>query len=170
MSSGWAILAGVDDGIWDQDSDASLVIRIDFSHSQEWEEIQVAIAEPQTEEGFAALVTFVDDRAFENITPQQLVEMVPADSDHVVAFLVDAETLTHPDRPILVVNLDDDVEDDEDEDEDVEEQGKGPQYSVTFRVVPSEMWSVQNNLTIANMDWEEFADNVDGDGIFRGFK
>ncbi len=172
MSSGWAILARVDDGIWDQDSDASLVIRTDFSRSQEWEEIQVAIAEPQTKEGFTAFVAFVDDRAFENITPPQLVEMVPADSDHAVAFLVDEETLTHPDRPILVVNLDDeDDEDDEDEDdEDDDEQGQGPQYSATFRVVPSEMWSVQNNLTIANMDWEDFAENVDGDGIFRGFK
>ncbi|TBL37173.1 hypothetical protein EYA84_11085 [Verrucosispora sp. SN26_14.1] len=159
----------MDDGIWDQDSDASLVIRTDFSRSQEWEEIQVAIAEPQTKEEFTAFVAFVDDRAFENITPPQLVEMVPADSDHAVAFLVDAETLTHPDRPILVVNLDD--EDDEDEDdEDDDEQGQGPQYSATFRVVPSEMWSVQNNLTIANMDWEDFAENVDGDGIFRGFK
>ncbi|MGW0505071.1 DUF6924 domain-containing protein [Micromonospora sp. NPDC003241] len=153
----------MDDGIWHRDSDASLVIRTDFSRSQEWEEIQVAIAEPQTEEEFTAFVAFVDDRAFENITPPQLVEMVPADSDHVVAFLVDAETLTHPDRPILVVNLDDDVD-------DVEEQGEGPQRCATFRVVPSEMWSVQNNLTIANMDWEEFADNVDGDGIFRGFQ
>ncbi|MFF0717196.1 DUF6924 domain-containing protein [Micromonospora sp. NPDC003816] len=172
----------MDDGIWDQDSDASLVIRTDFSRSQEWEEIQVAIAEPQTKEGFTAFVAFVDDRAFENITPPQLVEMVPADSDHAVAFLVDEETLTHPDRPILVVNLDDeDDEDDEDEDdededdededdEDDDEQGQGPQYSATFRVVPSEMWSVQNNLTIANMDWEDFAENVDGDGIFRGFK
>ncbi|MFI7024180.1 DUF6924 domain-containing protein [Micromonospora sp. NPDC049900] len=156
----------MDDGMWYQDSDASLVIRTDFSRSQEWEEIQVAITEPQTAEGFTAFVTFVDDRAYENITPLELVEMVPADSDHVVAFLVDAETLTHPDRPILVVNLDEDDEEDEDEDED---QGEGPQRGATFRVVPSEMWSVQNNLTIANMDWEEFADNVDGDGIFRGF-
>lgn len=34
---------------------------------------------------------------------------------------------------------------------------------------PRELWSVDNNLNIANMDWEEFADNTDGDGIFRGF-
>ncbi|MBO3741836.1 DUF6924 domain-containing protein, partial [Actinoplanes flavus] len=93
----------------------------------------------------------------------QLVEMVPAGVDHAVAFLVDAKTLTHPDRPILVVNLYDYVE-------GLEDQGKGPQRGATFRVVPSEMWSVQNNLTISNMDWEEFAENVDGDGIFRGFE
>ena len=36
--------------------------------------------------------------------------------------------------------------------EDLEDQGKGPLYGATFRVVPSEMWSVQNNLSLANMD------------------
>ncbi|MEV6345449.1 hypothetical protein [Actinoplanes sp. NPDC051851] len=89
--------------------------------------------------------------------------MAPATADHVIAFLVDAETLTHPDTPILVVKLDDNVE-------GLTDEGKGPRYGATFRVVPSEMWSVQNNLPIANMAWEEFADNVDGDGIFRGFE
>ena len=39
----------------------------------------------------------------------------------------------------------------------------------TFRVIPSEMWSVENNLSIANMDFAEFADAVDEDGVFRGF-
>ena len=126
-------------------------------------EIQAAIAEPQTEDGFTAFVTFVNDRAYEGITPSQLLERVPADVHHAVVFLVDTTTLIHPDRPILVVNLYDYAE-------ALEDQGKGPQYGATFRVVPSEMWSVQNNLTISNMDWEEFAGNLDGDGIFRGFE
>jgi hypothetical protein len=30
------------------------------------------------------------------------------------------------------------------------------------------MWSVQINLSLANMDWEDFADDVDDEGIFRG--
>jgi hypothetical protein len=57
---------------------------------------------------------------------------------------------SHPDLPILVVDLYDDP-------------GR------TFRVIPSEMWGVENKLSIANMGFEEFADAVDGDGIFRGF-
>ncbi|SFF14536.1 hypothetical protein SAMN05421541_106381 [Actinoplanes philippinensis] len=149
--------------MWHQRSDVSLVVRTDFAHLQEWVEIQAAIVEPQTEEGFTAFVEFVDDRAYEGITLSQLLELVPADSDHGVAFLVDAKALTHPDMPILVVNLYDYVE-------GLTDQGKGPQYGTTFRVVPSEMWSVQNNLTISNMDWEEFVDNTDGDGVFRGFE
>jgi len=39
----------------------------------------------------------------------------------------------------------------------------------SFRVVPQEAWSVENNLSISNMDFEEFADSVDADGVFRGF-
>ena len=39
----------------------------------------------------------------------------------------------------------------------------------TFRVIPSEIWGVENNLSIANMGFEEFADAVDSDGVFRGF-
>ena len=161
--AGLAILAGVAERIWHQNSGVSLVIRTDFAHPQEWTEIQSAIAEPQTEDGFTAFVVFVDDRAYEGLTASRLLELVPANAHHAVAFLVDTKTLTHPDRPILVVNLYDFVE-------GLDDQGKGPEYGATFRVVPSEMWSVQNNLTISNMDWEEFTGNLDGDGIFRGFE
>jgi hypothetical protein len=81
-------------------------------------------------------------------------------TDFAHEFLVDTQTLTHPDRPILVVNRYDYVE-------GLEDQGKGPQYGATFRVVPSAMWCVQNNLSLANMDWEELAESVDDDGLFR---
>ncbi|ALV31684.1 hypothetical protein [Streptomyces sp. CdTB01] len=36
------------------------------------------------------------------------------------------------------------------------------------RVVVAELWSIENNLSGANMDFEEFAGAVD-DGVFRGF-
>jgi hypothetical protein len=31
------------------------------------------------------------------------------------------------------------------------------------------MWGIENNLSTANMDFAEFADEVDDDGVFRGF-
>jgi len=148
--------------MWQNNSDVSLVIRTDFAHEPEWARIQSAIVEPQTEDEFMAYVEFVDDRAYEGLTASGLLEIVPDEADVTFAFLVDALTLTHSDRPILVVKLYDYVE-------GLADEGKRPLYGATFRVVPAEMWSVQNNLSIANMDWEEFADNVDDDGIFRGF-
>ncbi|MEM8495530.1 MAG: hypothetical protein AAF663_09115 [Planctomycetota bacterium] len=39
----------------------------------------------------------------------------------------------------------------------------------SFRVVASEAWGPIANLPIANMDWEDFADHVDPDGVHRGF-
>ncbi|HEY2552146.1 MAG TPA: hypothetical protein VGI64_16385, partial [Streptosporangiaceae bacterium] len=30
--------------------------------------------------------------------------------------------------------------------------------------------SVENNLNIANLDWEDFAGDTDGDGVHRGFE
>jgi hypothetical protein len=152
----------VDDTIWHRESDTSPVIRTDFDHEDEWARIQAAIVEPQTDDEFQAYVEFVDDSAYEGVTAARLLQIVPADSNETFAFLVDGQSLTHPDHPILVVNLFDWVE-------DLEDQGKGPQYGATFRVIPAQMWSVQNNLSLANMDWEEFADSVDPDGIFRGF-
>jgi hypothetical protein len=31
------------------------------------------------------------------------------------------------------------------------------------------LWSVENNINLANMDWADFTTSVHGDGIFRGF-
>ena len=39
----------------------------------------------------------------------------------------------------------------------------------TFRCVVEEVASIEANLSIANMDFHEFADNVEADGVFRGF-
>jgi hypothetical protein len=39
----------------------------------------------------------------------------------------------------------------------------------TFRAIPSQIQGIENNLSIANMDFYEFADWVDEDGVFRGF-
>ena len=66
-------------------------------------------------------------------------------------FIADSTTVNSPDHPVLVVDLRGDM-------------GKRP-----FRCVPSELWGVDNNLNIANMDWEDFAGAVDEGGVFRGF-
>lgn len=72
------------------------------------------------------------------------------DNGASVLFIADATTLTFPDHPVLVVDL----------------QRNGGR--VPFRCIPAELWAVENNLNIANMGWEEFADAVAEDGTFRG--
>ena len=39
-----------------------------------------------------------------------------------------------------------------------------------FRVTLEEAWAVENNLSLFNMDFFEFASAVDDDGVFRGFR
>ncbi len=148
--------------MWRWADTPALVIRTDFSHDDEWTRLQPAIVEPQSVNRFEASVTFVDEPANDGLTVPQLLELVPADAEVGFAFLADTETLTHPDRPILVVNL-------RDWDDDFSDRRAGRWYGTTFRVVPSHMWSIQNNLSISNMDWWEYAENVDADGVFRGF-
>jgi hypothetical protein len=140
----------------------SLVIRTDFEHQAEWEEVQAAIAQPRIECGFAADVVFVDDPQYNGLTAQRLLDLLPDDANAAVAFLVDTQTLTDADRPILGVNL-------FDYDEDTAGERKGPRFGHTLRVIPSEMWNVENNLSLGNMDWRAFAGRLDARGVFRGF-
>ncbi len=77
-------------------------------------------------------------------------------------FIADSVTFASPEHPVLVVDLDDKILS---ATEFPEIAGRTP-----FRCIPSELWSVENNLNISNMDWEEFASEVGDDGVFRGFE
>src|SRR5690242_14102730 len=123
----------------------ALVLRTDFSDTGAWQAICAAIETPVGE--FKAYVDFVSDVVYDAITVEQLLTLAPQGFNHTFMFVVDRRALTPPDYPILVVDL-------------YTEPGR------TFRVIPAEMWGIENNLSIANMDFAEFADEVD-DGIFR---
>ena len=45
----------------------------------------------------------------------------------------------------------------------------GGEIGRTFRAIPREIEPITANLSLANMDFSDFADNADADGIFRGF-
>jgi hypothetical protein len=124
----------------------STVLRTDFSDDRVWQAVCTAIEEPIGE--FRAYITFVSDLAFKGITVEEVVEHVKKDVGFL--FIVDDMTISHEEHPILVVDL-------------LDEPGR------TFRVIPSEMWSVENNLSLANMSFWEFADCTDDHGVFRGF-
>jgi hypothetical protein len=130
-------------------TDDSLLLRTNFSDDAAWNTLCEAVQEPN-EEGFKAFVDCVSDAAYEGVTIEQPVALARRGPYRSFAFIADQATFTHPERPVLVVDL-------------RKEPGR------TFRVIPREMWGVENNLSIANMDFHEFADDVDPDGIFRGF-
>jgi hypothetical protein len=124
----------------------SLVLRTDFSTEAVWKALCEAIAAPVGE--FRAYVEFVSDAEYEAAPIDAL--MKAASPNRSFMFVVDRLAIESPDHPVLVVDL-------------TGEPGR------SFRVVPQEMWSVENNLSLANMGFEEFADAVDDEGVFRGF-
>ena len=131
-----------------------MLVRTDFSSDEadeRWELVRDE-APRENEDGFRAYVEPVSDRAFDGATWAAVRAAVPAhDEGAAVLFVADTTTMASPDHPILVVDL-----------------LHGGELA-PFRCIPSELWGVDNNLNLANMDWAEFADEVDEDGVFRGF-
>ena len=89
-------------------------------------------------DGFRAFVEVIDEPQFADSTWQALRQEARALKEHAaVLFVVDGPALVD-DHPILVVDLSD-------------------ESRAAFRCVAHELWSVDNNLNLANMDWDEFA-------------
>jgi hypothetical protein len=147
-------------------------IRTDFSDESAWKFVcdEVRKPNPELQEAFdlmmaanahlglktedaAGCIAYVDileSPQFADVTLEQLLRMVPDDFSHTFLFVFDHLTASHVNHPILVVDL-------------YDERGR------TFRALPNQIQGIENNLSIANMDWEDFAESVDEDGIFRGF-
>jgi len=132
-------------------SDDPIVLRTDFTNDREWEVICNEIQTPEPNLGFIAYVAFLSDNSFEGFSEKDLVADNIQGYFHDFIFIVDDETVSHQEHPILCVGLN---------------KNKG----LKLRTIPSEMWGIENNLSISNMDFEDFSNAVDNDGIFRGFK
>ena len=127
-----------------------LVLRTDFSNEGQWTAICTEIVTPHPEYGFIPYVEFISDIHFQNFTEEMLNSHPPTEYQHAFIFLVDDLTFSNPEHPILCIGL---------------LHNKG----MKFRTLPSEMWCVENNLSISNMDFENFIDQLDENGIYRGF-
>ena len=146
----------------------STVLRTDFNDDATWSAVQAAIddtAGAALREAIAALTpgidvtdvgppaTFASDPRFADVSIQALVDENNAAGDrdqlsHV--FLADATSMTNPSSPLLLaVDL-------------IDEPGR------TFRVPARNFYDVSINLSIANMDFSDFANAADNSGIFRG--
>ena len=135
-------------------SDQAQVLRTDFSDESAWQAIRSAIGAPVREIGssveFFAYVTFVDDPDYRDLDIAQIRALFGPESNQSFVIVADRTAITHPEHALLVLDL-------------FDESGQ------TFRAIPSTIQSIENNLSIANMDFEEFADAVDENGVFRGF-
>lgn len=131
-------------------SDKALVLRTSFSNPAAWVAIRAEI-EARVGGEFVAYVTFVDDPAYANLTKQDVLSLVRSRSNDAFIVVADEVAMSAADHPLLIIDL-------------------GSQPGNEFRAVPSTVQSIENKLSISNMDFEEFAESVDRDGVFRGFQ
>lgn len=128
------------------------VIRADFTNDEVWDQIKRDVERP-TADGFQAWAAFSEDRELDGLGEAALVARMPHDFphgyQHPVVFVADGVTIANVERPLLVISTD--------------------EQATWFRCLPSTVQAIQNNLSLANMDFVDFADAVDADGVFRGF-
>jgi hypothetical protein len=126
----------------------ALVLRTDFSDDFVWEVACTASAAPSPED-YAASLSFVSDPAFADMTIDEVASLTTA-VFRTYFFVVDHVTITSPEMPLIVLDMH-------------HEPGRW------FRVPPSKMWAIENNLSLGNMSFRDFADSTDPDNVFRGF-
>jgi hypothetical protein len=123
---------------------ATPLIRCDFTDQAAWLRLVELVTSPQGD--FQAYVQAVDDERLDGLSAADAAAAAPA--EHSFLLLADAEALFGPEHAVTVVEV-----------------GTARQ----FRVIPAQAWSVENNLSIANLDFADFLANADPDGVFRGF-
>jgi len=131
------------------DFENSPLVRTDFSDDAAWLSL-VRAAAAESPDGFRAHLRIVDDRRFKDCSAADLIDRGEGWDQAAVLFVADAHALRDPEQAILCVDL-------------IDQPGR------SFRCIPSELWGVDNNLSLANMAFDEFATAVDRGGVHRGF-
>ena len=130
-----------------------LLVRTDYSDDRAWHaalSAATAVYDMDDFERMGALLRPVESPALSNLTPEELVALAREDYLSQIA-VADAQTMR--DQTVLFVDFNE----------------LNGQVGRTFRSIPSEVEPIVANLSLANMDFAEFADNTNPDGIFCGF-
>lgn len=129
-----------------------LLVRTDYSDDVAWDAVVDAVQAVYPSDDFDRMGTAfdpVESPELEGLDPGALLELPRA--GHLSAIAVaDARAMT--DHTLLFV--------------DFNEYGEPGR---TFRAIREQVEAIVANLSIANMDFAEFADNTGPDGTFRGF-
>lgn len=143
------------------------VIRTDFSSDDKWASVRKLIGAPQKDSGmeFLAYVRYVTDDKFRDKETRDLVLSLPDDYPRMFCFVVDRQCIENPEHPVLVVGF----YPSDHESFDLCPRDTPECDILFFRALPSQIQAIENNLSLANMDLEDFANSVDSDGVFRGF-
>ena len=133
------------------DDDVTPLLRTEFGDDAAWERVVAALMSPPDlgADDDVPNVEPISDPSFSGVTGEALASALTGDSSGYV-LLADARTMAErDDLTVVYVDL-------------REEPGR------TFRCAVGEVASIEANLSIANMGFDEFAENIGPDGVFRG--
>lgn len=128
-------------------SEDPLVVRTHHGDDEAWNAVMKAVLAPISDDeeyelpeedpdAVYAYVETVDDTVYTGLSFEQLMALSPRDS-HTFLFVADELTMLDPRHPLLVVDLWD-------------EPGR------SFRAAPGTIQAIQINLSLANMDFDDF--------------
>ena len=158
------------------ESEATPLIRTDFSDDAAWQAIVGQVSKPVDfenpdnldpgEDGYVPYIVPIDDPQYEGVSGAALADQaMAADLMQGYVLLADARSMAEAgssgEVTVDYVDLSPYAA------EDAEDFHTFP--GRTFRCAVAEVASIEVNLSIANMDFHEFADGVAPDGVFRGF-
>jgi hypothetical protein len=133
---------------WPPSEDGTLFLRTDYEREDRWNALLHSIRTPSAE-GFLASISIVRDPSFAGFTEEEIRRRAKEQNGSFLVLVADAMAQANDGFPVLVVDT-------------------SGEDRPSFRVAAKCLWAVENNLSLANMDWEEFAESVDADGIYRG--
>lgn len=150
-----------------RDEFAALIIRTDYADKVAWQMVVAEVSQPSEGGGeYGARVHLVDDPVWAGSTPVAVLAAVRRDDRLSVVFVADSSTMQSAQHPLLALNI-------SDEDKDLD-----PMYyqelidsppAQEFRTAPGAVHDVHANLSLANLDFDDFAEAAlaDSEGILR---
>lgn len=142
------------------------LIRTDFSSDEAWQRVVDEVSKESDivgdGDGYTPNIAPVSDPGLGSMTPEALASAWPREH-HGYVILADErsmrEATSSGDLTVVFLDLSADEEDEEE---------SGWVFGRAFRCVASEVAGIEANLSIANVDFPDFADSADDDGVFRG--
>lgn len=124
------------------------LVRTWFDDGDSWTRLVAAVRSPEAWDAIAN-VQILDDPQAARMSVAEIASLDPKPFGRVI--IADERSMTDPGFPLLLARAD------------------GTESPEQLRVIATELYEVEINLDLANLDWEDFVDRRHADGVFRGF-
>ena len=126
-----------------------LLVRTDFSNENAWKDLCWELHSPHHDLGILSSIDFYSNPVLEGINVEDLPNKLSKQYPHSFIFIADKVTFERTEQPLLCVNLKDGA-------------------CNFFRILPAEIWHVENNLSLTEMAFEDIAKQISDVGFFIG--